>query len=222
MKFRYKYQKKWKFDTIDYIDSLKMYGLDMKYIHINNLPKTKKEWTKIIEKRYRQIHKNEMDEFLMKNGEIINQFINLNELRNTSLIKPFKNLIKYIEEIYQKEETTTNEIRNTINYILDTTKLNWINKERKMKDENDKTIIRYCPLCNKIRVKNMTIHLIYDCEIIKKMNLNKKMWIGNTNNTKNQNNLNKIEFIKQMKQKIDIKLEEIINKKKEIRKKRKK
>ncbi len=39
-------------------------------------------------------------------------------------------------------------------------------------------------------------------------------------NTKNQNNLNKIEFIKQMKQKIDIKLEEIINKKKEIRNKK--
>ncbi len=163
-----------------------------------------------------------MDEFLMKNGAIIIQFINLNELRNTSLIKPYKNLIKYIEEIYQKEETTTNEIGNTINYILDTTKLNWINKERKMKNENDETIIRYCPLCNKIRIKNMTIHLVYDCETIKKMNLNRKLWIGNTNNTKNQNNLNKIEFIKQMKQKIDIKLEEIINKKKEIRKKRKK
>ncbi len=98
--------------------------------------------------------------------------------------------------IYNKENLSSDNIKNSFDILFDISNLNYINQKHFIKIKNGKTL-KLCPFCKLLRSKSLIEHLLTNCDIVNKK-CNKKLWIGNCMNTQEQNKMNKIKFINQI------------------------
>ena len=58
------------YSIYDDIETLRNYGIDMKYMNINNIPNEKNKWIKIIDNKYKIIYQDELSKFKTKIGKL--------------------------------------------------------------------------------------------------------------------------------------------------------
>ena len=153
---------KWFYTTYDYIHCIKLWQLDDDYTDINNLPSSKKEWKRIINQKYKEIYRNELDNFLQRNGKIFTLIFGLKCMYDKYKNKIYSGVIDELKIIYNND-TSTKKISKSIKIILNNAKLQYMTQ-----DENGKKILlstldkKICPFCRLKRI-NVFYHLVWLC-----------------------------------------------------------
>lgn len=163
----------WAYPTIDWINILKKWHFDDKYIDINNLPQNKNEWKSIVLKTYSNIYTAELDKFISKNGRIFASLIGPDVIYDKYKGKIYPAMIDELKFIYDGNISSSN-IKQSIKTLFNWTKLNWFNGNIKSNLNsfpfaNQDDPYKYCPLCGLKRM-NVQSHLIWVCKSVKRTN----------------------------------------------------
>ena len=150
----------WRFDMTDWIRCIDQYGISPIYHDTKWLPPTKAKWRAIVNKRYREIYRSELDTFLSRDGEIFVAVFGRGHLTQTHRRKPYGGFMDEMRFLYDGDISTT-KISKSIKMLINCTKCNWIHS--KLLIPADGSDSKYCVFCDEPRRANAAMHLITDC-----------------------------------------------------------
>ena len=155
----------WRFDTMDWILCLEQFGLPDIYKDAKCLPFTKAEWRSIVNARYRDIYRSELDTFISSNGRLFEVVFGRRHLDRKRRSKPYSGFLDEMRFLFGGDISTA-KISKSIDIMINSTKCNWIHSKAVIPDDGSDT--KYCALCDQSRCKCASSHLIWDCPAVRR------------------------------------------------------
>ena len=143
------------FDTADWIRCIDRWKLPDIYKDPEWLPMSESEWKRIVDRRWNEIYRSDLAEFLNTNGRIMSLVFGVREMERKHMRRPYRGLIEEMKFLYS-HDISTNNISKSIRVLINNTKLNYF--ERVPIPGNRGALAvgirgRRCPLCHRHRGK---------------------------------------------------------------------